>query len=52
LFETNPTWLLGPISKKKLADITKNTYVPNDGDEDGWKEKNSSVNMVENTSSE
>ncbi|PCH04068.1 Major facilitator superfamily domain, general substrate transporter [Penicillium occitanis (nom. inval.)] len=52
LFETNPTWLIGPISKKKLADITKNTYLLNDADEDGWKEKKSSINMVENTSSE
>lgn len=52
LFETNPTWLIGPISKKKLADITKNTYVENDGDEDGWDDKHNEVNMVENTLSD
>lgn len=52
MFETNPTWLIGPISKKKLANITKARSEHSDLGLNGGKSSTATVNMVEDASSE
>lgn len=52
LFETSPTWLIGPSSKKKLADIIKSRSALCDSNLHVRKESTTTVNMVEDTSSQ
>ncbi|GLA20963.1 hypothetical protein AnigIFM62618_009937 [Aspergillus niger] len=51
LFETNPKWLIGPQSKKKMAKITQDASVLTDAVLHGRKESAPTVDMVENASS-
>ncbi|GLA35241.1 hypothetical protein AnigIFM63309_010644 [Aspergillus niger] len=48
LFETNPKWLIGPQSKKKMAKITQDASVLTDAVLHGRKESAPTVDMVEN----
>ncbi|KAI2865699.1 hypothetical protein CBS63078_8346 [Aspergillus niger] len=51
LFETNPKWLIGPQSKKKMAKITQDASLLTDAVLHGRKESAPTVDMVENAPS-
>lgn len=52
LFETNPTWVIGPKSTVKMAEITSTRLVQNQAGLNEGNEGSAAVDMVEDASSE